>query len=156
MVEQAHQVIPELLSWTRCEIERVARLAYKTTAEELDEKITPISRHCRNVHSKMAFFLDNGLISAQQFPPCDELIRQATHSFLMVVENGIRYVADAQYLQFVPEDKRRNLPEVMFIPAIDQRSFSRILLDKYSVANEYHHLWLEALSSLYSSLVEQE
>jgi len=146
MTEKVHQVIPELSSWIRREIERVTRLAYRSTSEELGEEITSASSHRRNVHAKMAFFLENGLIFAQQFPLHDELIKETSHSFLMMFKDGICWVVDAQYLQFIPEDKRQNLPNVMFIPVIDRNLFGQTLLDRYSIANEFHHLWLEALS----------
>jgi len=125
-----------LSDYTREAIERVAGWACT------GDNDSPEGNNCHNVCDFMVRKLEDTLVFAWQIPREEEQIKMTPHSFLMFSENG-RWMADAQYLQYVLKTQIEGLPLVMFIPIIDRKSFCQILEVQYRVPGEFHHFWTD-------------
>jgi len=103
---------------------------------------SPAGNNCHNICDYMVRKLEDTLVFAWQVPQEEEQIKRAHHSFLMFGGEG-KWVADAQYLQYVSVADRGELPTIMFIPIIDKETFCQILKIRFRIPEEFHHLWMD-------------
>lgn len=106
-------------------------------------QITADSKYCTLVNSlardKLKLIIPSSIINLQsRIAPIGDFIE---HCFVLIDR---KILADFQYRQFVPENNSSELPEYL-ISSFNNKEDLQKVLSEYSIAQEQHQYWIDAI-----------
>jgi len=125
-------------------IETAVNRARKTAGKDIDiNYIFPEDKYCFLLSPKIAELLGGKDLEMERPAYAEGRIR---HTFFILKQKGKSqsYLLDPSYLQFVNEEDRKGLPDILLYPITTKSKMTRILLN-HKIHKKDHKIWLSKI-----------